>query len=361
MSIYSEQYRKLVKKFGGNIVPTVLKALKNLESERDAEKKQKLVAPAIAALQKDINELKNYKGDYGGDAALFMKALIELQKEIENSKGEIAKALLEEAKGEEELESAKNADAIVDKIEKTAGEVKIALKHYSEKKTALWEAIKAFSDARWECISNFAKGYGVSPNGFRSFPMAIAIMEDECKSANEPGEKGVKGKTQTVGMHGGEKKDSKEKPKDDDKIGPKFVAYSRSEVANDLKFAVGAAEEVEKHAAKVRKDVAVVVAGVDKLHKMVGTGSGATQWKQVLGAGTKLKHASGFLASKSDAAEKSVGVLIKRLNKDAGLGTQDGDLRDGFDAIPDLEPKDLIAALKELETFTKVVVKKVSV
>ena len=337
---YTEQYRTLAKKYGGNVVSSVNSALKKLDAERNPGKIASLTEPAKKALQQAITDLKPMLMDskFGGKAHAFTKDLTALEELIKKRHQAAMTDAKETAADDKEDAAAEKTSADLTKALTPLDEQLLKQMHLcSSRQKDVWTAIEKFSEKRWKCIYAFAKAHGGTANGFRGFPFAINMMVEEVGS-KEMGEKGLKGSVQTLGLDHKEEGGGAET----NKVKSQFVNYSKGEVRSEMAALVKELDELDNTYADTEKCTDKISELAGKIHKSVKNAKVASEIAKLHGAITQLND-------KLDKAGKAIAQLTKKVQKDGGLGEEDAEFRDAYQEIPSISVDGVHKALQAVK------------
>lgn len=351
---FRTEYEKAAKKHGGNLVKPLLAALKNADAGKGSSKEAALYKTSLAELVKAMQSLRDFEKGAGGDqkkaATLFLKDLTKLQKDVEDAAahadvdGKLKTAELSK-------DDLKDTQAIVKNMGQLNKELAKSVDQYSADKKALWSEIEKFGAARWDAMKDFAKEHGASISGFRSFPMCIPMMVEEVANAKPTfGKKPKKGSAQTAGANSKEAKDAdKEEAEDQNKVQNEFIDFSQKAIAGELGKVNDAVTKVNRTLGGISHALEAMLKSTDKLSAEVKDLGGSAKGLQY----QKVKVCLNSLRNKVDQAEDAASKLQKVVNKEKGLGRQDGDIRDAFADLPALASSDLEGAVGTVESGMK--------
>lgn len=358
---YTAVYQKLAKDCKANIVPELNTALKNLDKEREAQKLPDLIKKAEVALEKAIRDIGKVADEASkADKKKVKELAIKLEqglKKLHESVNKFEKVAIADAKsgaGGASAQDVKDSVALGGQITKMDQETTDDLQEYGKLRQQLSGELKAFGEKRWKIIKNFAKSKGVSTNGFRSFPMAIDLMEDECKNANGSKGKALKGgSSQTILV------DEDDDSGSNDNVRAEFTKYSTNELKSELNRVEQTVKKIDRKVDEVLKNVEKLLSLSDKLRDEAKTVGKSAAVDKIVGECGKLKNSAGKVKEDARKADVAVNRFYKLVSDKDGLGTSDGDLRDGYDDLPDLEKmsKEFNGVVDNLEKMIKALAK----
>ena len=357
---FRARYEKAIKDHKGNIVKPLDSALKNLDSGKGSSKEAALGKVALKELGNALTSLHDFEKGANGNqkkaASDLRKELLKLENDIEQE-AKLAEVNSNLKTAELSKEDLKDTQAIVKNVADLSDDVQKLIDKAAGLKKDLWKDIEGFSGARWDAMKAFAKQHGASINGFRSFPMCIAMMVEECQNAKPTfGNKPRKGSAQTAGYDPAEaKKQQKEAEAEGASIQSEFIDFSQNAVAADLGKVNDAIAKLNKGLAEIDHTLSAMDRSTEKLAAEVKDLGGSVKALQH----QKIKICLSGLKNKVDQAEQSSANLHKVVNKEKGLGRQDGDIRDAFNDIPELSAADLQNAVGAVESGMKTVAKSV--
>jgi len=337
---YAVIYQKLAKDCKANVVPEVNTALKNLDKEREPKKIPDLIKKAETQLDKSIREIGKVADEASKAGKKNVKELAtrleQGLKKLHESVNKFEKAAIAEAKegpAGASAQDVKDSVALGGQITKMDQETTEDLNEYGKIRTQLWNDIKIMGEKRWKIIKNFAKSKGVSTNGFRSFPMAIDLMEDECKNANTGKSKALKGgSSQTILAD-----DDDESGSGGDNVRGEFVKYSISEIKSDLSRVEQTIKRLDGKVDEVLRNAEKLLALSDKLRDEAKTVGKSKAADKIVNECGKLKTSAAKVKTEAKDADVAINKLFKLVKEKDGLGSSDGDLRDGYEELPHLE------------------------
>ena len=357
---YTAVYQKLAKDCKANIVPELNTALKNLDKEREAQKLPDLIKKAEVALEKAIRDIGKVADEASkADKKKVKELAIKLEqglKKLHESVNKFEKVAIAEAKsgGGASPQDVKDSVALGGQITKMDKETTDDLQEYGKLRQQLSGELKAFGEKRWKIIKNFAKSKGVSTNGFRSFPMAIDLMEDECKNADGSKGKALKGgSSQTILV------DDDDDSGSSDNVRAEFTKYSTNELKSELNRVSQTVRKVDQKVDEILKNVDKLLSLSDKLKDEAKTVGKSSAVDKIVGECGKLKNSAGKVREDAKKADVAVNKFYKLVTDKDGLGTSDGDLRDGYDDLPELEKmgKEFNGVVDNIEKMIKALAK----
>lgn len=353
---YANVYQKLAKDCKANIVPELNTALKNLDKEREPAKIPDLIKKAETQLDKATREIGKVADEAQKAGKKNVKDLAtrleQGLKKLNESINKFEKVAIAEAKsGGLSGEDVKDSVALGSQITKMDSEATKDLEEYGKIRQQLWNEIKVMGEKRWKIIKNFAKSKGVSTNGFRSFPMAIDIMEDECKNANPGKSKALKGGSSQM-ILADEDDDS---GSGGDNVRAEFIKYSKSELKSDLSRVEGTIKRLDTKIDEILRNAEKLLALSDKLRDEARSVGKSNAVEKIVSECSKLKTSAGKVKTEAREADTAVNKLVKLVKEDDGLGSSDGDLRDGYEDLPQLEKlsKEFNGVVDNLEKMLK--------
>ena len=354
---FAAVYQKLAKDCKANVVPELNTALKNIDKEKDLSKLKGLIDKAEAQLEKAIRDIGKIADQAAKDNKPNVKKLAtQLEtglKLLKTNVSKFDKVVDKEAKegkgaGGPSDKDIKDSVEVGKQLSKTDDQIADDLREFGRLRVLLWGDITKFGEKRWKCIKNYCKSQGISANGFRSFPMAIDIMVDECKNANPSAGKALKGGgSQTILV---DEDDAKESD-----VRGEFTKYSAAECKSELNRVVEGINKLDKKLDAITKNVDKLSASADKMRQEAkDLGKGGTADKITAESGKLKSFASNFKGS-ARKADDAINALHKLVIQNSGLGASDGDIRDAFEEIPHIEKlnKDIKSSVNNLEGYMK--------